>query len=218
MSQKGQPENKLEAKWCEGYFLGFNWRTSEALVGTKEGVKRAGTIRRVGGHRRWDAEGLDAVRGVPWKWNPDADDEVEKLLVRHLTEEEKNNLAEPAHNQGTKKVYRLRLTRDDFIDKGFTEGCAGCKAILSGGAVRGHTEACRKRMEDIMMNNAAGKERMKRQADRESEFMAKWLEKSEEEEQQQKKAKIGVKGKQDAEGSGGSSSSSSGMMPSKLPL
>ena len=57
-SLKGQKENKLDEKWDEGYFLGFYWRTSEAIVGTKNGVTRAGTIRRVGAHRRWDAEGL----------------------------------------------------------------------------------------------------------------------------------------------------------------
>ena len=63
-SNKGQKEHKIESKWSEGYFLGLYWWTFEAIVGTKDGVIRAGTLRRVGAHRRWDAEGLDAVRGV----------------------------------------------------------------------------------------------------------------------------------------------------------
>ena len=36
---------------------GLHRRTSEAIVGTKDGVYRAGTIRSVGAHRRWDATG-----------------------------------------------------------------------------------------------------------------------------------------------------------------
>ena len=59
---KGHKDNKLDSKWGEGYFLGFYWKTSEALIGTSEGVKRSGTIRRVGAHRRWDAEGLSTWR------------------------------------------------------------------------------------------------------------------------------------------------------------
>ena len=32
-SNKGQKEHKIESKWSEGYFLGFYWRASEAIVG-----------------------------------------------------------------------------------------------------------------------------------------------------------------------------------------
>ena len=124
-SAKGQKEHKLEMKWNVGHFLGFHWRTSEAIVGTKEGIRRAGTIRRVGAHRRWDATGLDSIRGVSWKWDPEADDVVDKLLVRHLTCEEKQNMIDPVVDTGPQTVYRMRLQREDFIEKGFTEGCLG---------------------------------------------------------------------------------------------
>ena len=80
-SNKGQKEHKIESKWSEGYFAGFYWRASEAIVGTNEGVTRAGTSRRVGAHRRWDAEVLDAVRGVPWKWDPVAEEAHDNWCV-----------------------------------------------------------------------------------------------------------------------------------------
>ena len=175
-SNKGQKEHKIESKWSEGYFLGFYWRTSEAIVGTKDGVIRAGTLRRVGAHRRWDAEGLDAVRGVPWKWDPDAEEVHDKLLVRMLSEDEKKQLERPAPETGPKTVYRMRLKRDDFIEKGFTNGCLGCKAILEGSGARGHTEACRTRMEEIMRNTSEGQDRLKRQQDRENEHLSRLLE------------------------------------------
>ena len=188
-SGKGHKEHKIEGKWNEGYFLGFHWRTSEAIVGTKEGAIRAGTIRRVGGHRRWDAEGLEAVRGVPWKWDPDAEDVPDKLLVRMLTDDEKKQLERPEPETGPKTVYRMRLKRDDFIEKGFTDGCLGCKAILEGRGARGHTEACRRRMEELMRNTQEGQDRLKRQTDRENEYLERVLESNDPSKQVNKKAR-----------------------------
>ena len=188
-NSKGHKEYKLDSKWGEGYFLGFYWKTSEALIGTSEGVKRAGTIRRVGAHRRWDAEGLDQVRGVPWQWNPDAEEVPDKLMVRMLSEEERQRLSGPGAEAEPKSIYRMRLKRDDFISRGFTEGCAGCKSILSGGPVRNHSEVCRRRMENEMKGTGEGQARLKRQADREDEYISRLLEKQDEEENAKKKPK-----------------------------
>ena len=165
-------EHKIESKWSEGYLLGFCRRTSEAIAGTKDGVIRAGTLRRVGAHRRWDAEVLDAVRGVRWTRDPDAEEVHDKLLVRMLSEDEKKQLERPAPETGPKTVYRIRLTRDYFIEKGFTNGCLGCKAILEGSGARGHTEACRRRTEEIMRNTSEGQDRLKRRQDRENEHLS----------------------------------------------
>ena len=173
---KGQKENKLDPKWDEGYFLGFNWRTSEAIVGTKDKVVKSSTIRRVGAHRRWDAEGLGEIRGVPWLWDPESDTEAERLLVRHLTDQEKTSLQIPTASDGSRTVYRMRLKRDDFIEHGFMDGCDGCKAILSGRGTRGHNEKCRRRMEGIIEQTTEGQERVKRQKERENEHLSKQLE------------------------------------------
>ena len=190
-SVKGQKAHKLDGKWSEGFFLGFYWKTSEAIVGTSDGIKRAGTIRRVGAHRRWDGDGLDGVRGVPWKWDPDAEEVPDKLLVRMLSEDEKKSISGPVVNPENKTVYRMRLRRDDFLQKGFTEGCPGCQAILAGSGVRGHSEVCRRRMEGLMQDSEEGKARLKRQTDRENEYLTRVLEKHDEEELEQarKKAK-----------------------------
>ena len=65
IAQKGRlKENKLEVRWDEGHYLGMHWRTGEAVVDTPGGVVRAGTIRRVGAHRRWDAESLLKMVGA----------------------------------------------------------------------------------------------------------------------------------------------------------
>ena len=43
------------------------WRTGEAVVGTRAGILRAGTVRRVEAHRWWDLDGLEHVLGIPWQ-------------------------------------------------------------------------------------------------------------------------------------------------------
>ena len=101
-------DEKLEVKWDEGFFLGKWWRIGEAVIGAKDGILRAGTIRRVGGHRRWDREGLEQVRGVPWQWDPEQGEVHADLKVRWLTEEEWDR-GGAVHGDEGKKVYRLRL-------------------------------------------------------------------------------------------------------------
>ena len=54
---------KLEGKWGEGFFMGVKWRTGESWVATPCGIAKTSAIRRVGAHRRWDADGLLQVKG-----------------------------------------------------------------------------------------------------------------------------------------------------------
>ena len=56
--KRGARQEKLEPRRAEGIHVNKVWRTGEAIIGTKSGVRKSWTIRRVGGHRRWDAEGL----------------------------------------------------------------------------------------------------------------------------------------------------------------
>ena len=59
-------EYKLDGRWYEGYFMGIKWRTGESWIATSGGILKASAIRRVGGHRRWDAEVLLQVKGARW--------------------------------------------------------------------------------------------------------------------------------------------------------
>ena len=80
----------------------------------------------------------------------------DKLLVRMLSEDEAKQLERPAPETGLKTVYRMFLKGDDFIEKGFTDGCLRCTATLEGSGALGHTEACHTRMEEIMRNTSEG--------------------------------------------------------------
>lgn len=168
-------DEKLEVKWGEGFFLGKWWRTGEAVIGSHEGILRAGTIRRVGGHRRWDREGLEQVRGVPWQWDPEQGEVHADLKVRWLKEEEVAD-GNVALGGESKRMYRLRLRKMDFLTHGFTEGCVGCQALIAGTTARGHTEACRERLNKALEETEDGRQRRERQFEKEDEFLARKLE------------------------------------------
>ena len=52
--------------------MGHARGSSEALVGTTEGVVRAWTIRRLPEAERWDAESITEMQGTPAQPNPTA--------------------------------------------------------------------------------------------------------------------------------------------------
>ena len=106
--KRGARQEKLEPRRAEGIYVGKVWRTGQAIIGTKSGVRKSWTIRRVGGHRRWDAEGLGSVRGQPWKWDPGEDDPPKDLQIRWLTDEERCKVTAEMQDG---KVCRLRLRR-----------------------------------------------------------------------------------------------------------
>ena len=71
----------------------------------------------------------------------------------------------------------MRLKKDDFLKFGFTEGCPGCRAIISGTVARGHHEACRRRMQEALAGDDQGRERLGRQNAKEDDYLTRVLEK-----------------------------------------
>ena len=54
---------------------------------------------------------------------------------------------DPVFGEEGKTMCMLRLRKVDFIDHGITGGFTGCQALISGTA-RGHSKACRERMNE----------------------------------------------------------------------
>ena len=186
----------------------MKWQSGEAFIGTDQGVVKASAIRRVGSHRRWDAEGILAVRGVPWRLTPEKDQEDLGTKVTWLTEDEKKNLM-PNKENARPQVRRTMLRKEDFFKHGFSEGCLGCQAIIAGQESRNHSEFCRKRMEDILSNTPSGSDRLKRYLDKSNEELARRVaaEVAEEEECDRKRVKT----------TGEPASSSGGVTSTKVP-
>jgi len=132
------------------------------MIGVLSGVLKAGSIRRTGDNRRWDAERLRLLRGSPWKLMPDEakekNEESSKTKVRFMTEEEKDKGIEVEEDEII-KPGRVRLLKEDFLEHGFTEGCRGCKALLNNKGSHGHSEKCRIRMEKALESSVDGKDR-----------------------------------------------------------
>ena len=174
MNLKNLPrEQKLEPRWEEGFFLGVKWRTGECWIGTPTGVVRASAIRRVGGHRRWDAQGLLGVKGVPWD-HVQKDARPGEVRVTWL---DPNLLAKPdAAPDGPPRRRRVYLQRQDFYKHGFSSDCAGCKAIINGWESRPHTESCRTRMEQCLESSDISKAKVLRAKARLDEEMVRMTE------------------------------------------
>lgn len=146
-----------------------------AIMGSSDGISIVSTIRRVGAHRCWGADGLAGTPGESWSWNPDAEVQLGYLRVRFMTEEEKLSGRPEAHNS-EKNIYRTQLKREDFLNHGYTEGLSGCQPALAGTSRQGHS---RTRMEEALESSAEGQRRVDRQMEKENEKLARKIEESE---------------------------------------
>ena len=53
-----------------GVCLGINERTEESLIGTSRGVIKCRTVARMAEDRRWNADIILGMKGVPWEFVP----------------------------------------------------------------------------------------------------------------------------------------------------
>ena len=66
----------------------------------------------------------------------------------------------------------------DFAKHGYSAGCPGCEFLVTGlGGRKNHTPACRLRMEELLANDDAGRERLRIAAERKDLWTSKQLEK-----------------------------------------
>ena len=111
------------------------------------------------------------VKGVPWNTcrdDSEADGEPPMVVVwPEMGEREARAESE------TPVPRRPTLRKRDFDEHGLTKGCPGCKAALLGRPSQGHTEACRKRMEENLRDDP----RIAKSNKRIDDFLAKTLEK-----------------------------------------
>ena len=181
-------EYKLEGRWGEGFFMGIKWRTGESWIATADGIVKTSAIRRVGAHRRWDAESLLKVKGVPWD-HVQRDATPGNVRVQWLDPP----AVGPVHvfDEGP-QPRRVYIKRDDLYRHGFTEGCPGCRSISQGGEPRGHTDACRTRLETAMRTTEAGKARVQKAKERIDTEVARRMERllAQEEAPEAKRARV----------------------------
>ena len=114
-SAKGQNAHKRDKKCNEGYFLGFRWWTSDAFVGTRGGLSQSRQ------NQELDHIG-DGMRVVSTQFVVCFESGAE-FLVRHLTDDAKQRLSDLVLHAGSRITCRMRLARNDFVERSFTEVC-----------------------------------------------------------------------------------------------
>jgi hypothetical protein len=158
--------------------------STEKIVGNSEGVFTVQSIHRKPEEDRWSGTQVKQLRGFPWLPNPGEVDETqlrEPIVVmpeRPEVRVERPAALEPA--SGSRRVY---IRQSDLEVYGYTVGCQVCDTLRAGlprPAGTNHSDVCRKRIEEAMVNDGgANQERYTRA----------YLKRMEEEERQEAEAK-----------------------------
>ena len=133
---------QMEPNLFAGIWLGVCPRTDEALIGTKDGLVRANTVKRKPLETAFVADELLKVQITPAgmkqraKHGAGDEDDGEQEVVKLVRAEEA---------PGVKGMKNMKV---DFDEIGLTDGCPGCNAIRAGKPSQNHTKACRRRVEN----------------------------------------------------------------------
>ena len=146
----GKRESRLQDRWGVGLYLGLISRSSLYLVGTKEGVHRARTIKRMIITERADADLLNTFIGVPWMLQPGAI-AMQPTIIYAEPEVEASELP-PIPERAAARPRQVYLRKHVELKRhGYTAGCPGCEAAQGDMPAKPHTATCRARVEASMM-------------------------------------------------------------------
>ena len=86
---------KLEARWESGVYLGVNEASQELIMGTPQGAVKASEFKRKGSEEeRWNLDDVNAMKGLPWKPDPNtADYEVKTRVIGLSPEHQMSNIS-----------------------------------------------------------------------------------------------------------------------------
>jgi len=148
LGETSQERKSLESSWNEGVWLGHARGSSESLVGTKDGVVRAWTIRRIPEEERWGPESITEMQGALARPSALLPGLHIPIAINIDASNAEGIPAEVATRQEEKRARRVYLKAEDFEAHGYTEGCDGCSRQKAGMEARPHTETCRARLEE----------------------------------------------------------------------
>ena len=170
---------KLDSLWSDGVFLGYRTSSGEVIVGIDKGVFRTRTVSRKPAEHRWNATNLDMVGGTPWAPSlEDAAGDETMPAVEIPMEIENPEIARPPVVDEDVVPRRLYIKTRDVEKHGYTAGCKGCVAMLRGGRGVPHSEACRKRLTEMIAQSDEGRARKEAADRRRDDYLARTVEKS----------------------------------------
>ena len=148
-------------------------------MGTAEGASKTYAVKRMPEDERWDPEFIRSMQGIPQQPDPKKKGITIPISFRFesmTTETETHPVKEV-----TEPMARRRgITQTELEKYGFTPGCPGCIAKQRGEvAKRGHSEACRKRIEDMMRQDGDDRRKIEAADERITHQIARRIEKDE---------------------------------------
>ena len=172
--------DKFESEWQEGIWLGHSRSCNEHVVGTKEGVVRAYSVKRQDEDQRWSGVWIKAMRGTPQQPDPSKPGLAIPVRVNFdppAVAEAIPAAPEPNHRQ----IRRMKITNRMLEKYGYSQGCEGCRYKQAGlGETRNHSEVCRARILEAMDNDEDGRRKKEEEEERINRRLAEHLEKADE--------------------------------------
>ena len=111
-----------------------------------------------------------AVTGVPW--NLAGADKSQNIIF--ITDQPDDQLAHmPVPENPVPIPRRVRITKADVEEHGYTGACGGCEAARSGISHQGHTEACRNRLIEALRSTESVQKRIDEAVERLFEHIGK---------------------------------------------
>ena len=152
-----------ESRWQEGIFLGIlggGVGASDYAIGTPDGVQPARAIKILPEIDAWDIELLLAVKGRPW--NRRRADPAARIRLAAPEVPPEHVLPPFVGEPAGPRSRRVYIRRDVQIHKyGVTIGCPGCMAITAETTAQGHSDECRARIEQQMLEDVTGEGAMR---------------------------------------------------------
>ena len=158
-----KPKDKGEVRNCVDIMLGLVVRSDEVVIGTTERVVEARTVHRMPEGQRGDAAYAKSIRGVPWQPNPAVAAEGELLgmaqarIVSVPMVAVENRRAIPVMEPRDYKARRFYIRREVEL----SDDCEGCRVAQVGAEAKPHSEGCRERIRQAMMNDDVCQQRLR---------------------------------------------------------
>ena len=164
--------HKADTRVMQGVFLGYEWRTTEYIIGTVDGIFKCRTVRRRAEQIAYDPECMNYI-------NVSYDDyTLEGARTTPIVKfAPAGGEVGPVPTRGREHVPRRKYTKPaDFMKHGYTEGCRGCTWLQNQlGPRTNHSEACHERIEKAVINDG-GDERAKKVRERIDHYTAQVVE------------------------------------------
>ena len=154
----------LEPKFKLGIWLGLDPRNDEILVATESGIERAQCVKRRPDGGSFEAERLLAIRATPLDpgLGQSVVDRGGVFAEGALEEDELEDVVKQDRDEQQRQTRRLRIHPEDVENAGFTDGCAGCRAIQRGEPSQNHTSRCRANVEEYLGRSSEGQDRLRK--------------------------------------------------------